>query len=179
MFTRLNKFRGTTPPWPPKYFYRQIYLLEGFCSFSNTKMWAYCREFYLHLYLFFRRSGAPRDLRLLKGYYIINTTVDPLSEVFFRPRSRRKTQKLIFLASEASYRPEKHIQGNEFWRRTCLYPLLLGQILKKKQFLKKNDENYPSEKRMFFRRFFIVPSSSLVDLEQKIVRNLLVRSVYA
>ena len=61
----------------------------------------------------------------------------PLSEVFFRPRSRSKTQTLMFLAGEASYRPENRILGNDFGRRSCLYPLLLGQIFKKKQFLKK------------------------------------------
>ena len=63
--------------------------------------------------------------------------VDPLSEVFFRPRSRSKTQKLIVLADEALYRPENRILGNDFGRRSCLYPLLLGQLFKKKQFLKK------------------------------------------
>ena len=38
VFTRLNKFRGTTPPWPPKYFYPQYYLPEGFCWLFKTKI---------------------------------------------------------------------------------------------------------------------------------------------
>ena len=63
----------------------------------------------------------------------------PLSEVFFRPRSRSKKQKLMYLAGEASYRPENRILGNDFGRRSCLYPLLLGQIFKKKQFFKKTN----------------------------------------
>ena len=58
-------------------------------------------------------------------------------EVFFWPRSRSKTQKLMVLAGEASYRPENRILGNDFGRRRCLYPLLLGQIFKKKQFATK------------------------------------------
>ena len=74
----------------------------------------------------------------------------PLSEVFFRPRSRSKTQKLMYLAGEASYRPEKHIQGNEFWRRSCLYPLLLGQIFKKKQFFKKTTKITRPKNGCFF-----------------------------
>ena len=60
-----------------------------------------------------------------------------LSEVFFRPRSRSKTQTVMFLGGEASYRLENRILGNDFGRRSCLYPFLLGQIFKKKQFLKK------------------------------------------
>ena len=45
--------------------------------------------------------------------------------------------KLMFLAGEASYRPENRILGNDFGRRSCLYPLLLGQIFKKKAVLEK------------------------------------------
>ena len=37
----------------------------------------------------------------------------------------------MFLAGEASYRLENRILGNDFGRRSCLYPLLLGQIFKK------------------------------------------------
>ena len=70
--------------------------------------------------------------------------------MFFRPRSRWKTQNLMFLAGEASYRSEKYIQGNEFWRRTCLYPLLLGQIFQKKQFFKKMRVRICFFRRRFF-----------------------------
>ena len=58
------------------------------------------------------------------------------SEVFFRPRSRSKTQTLMYLAGKASYRLENRILGNDFGRRSCLYAFLLGQILQKKQFFK-------------------------------------------
>ena len=44
---------------------------------------------------------------------------------------------MMVLAGEASYRLENRILGNDFGRRRCLYPLLLGQIFQKKQFLKK------------------------------------------
>ena len=44
----------------------------------------------------------------------------------------------MFLAGEASYSPENRILGNDFGRRSCLYPLLLCQIFAKKQFFKKN-----------------------------------------
>ena len=68
------------------------------------------------------------------------------SEVFFRPRSRSKTQTVMLLGGEASYRPENRILGNDFGRRSCLYPLLLGQIFKKKHF---------SKKKMVSRDFFV------------------------
>ena len=82
--------------------------------------------------------------------------VDCLSEVLFRPRSRSKTQTLMYLAGEASYRPENRILGNDFGRRSCLYPLLLSQILKKKLILEKKIgvQNFcfaPSLSEVFFR----------------------------
>ena len=43
----------------------------------------------------------------------------------------------MYLAGEASYRPENRILGNDFGRRSCLYPLLLGHIFKKKVLEKK------------------------------------------
>ena len=42
----------------------------------------------------------------------------------------------MFIAGEATCRRENHIWGNEFRRRIFLYPLLLCQIFKKKQFVK-------------------------------------------
>ena len=46
------------PPRPPKYFYRQICLPEGFCWFLKTKVLSYYREINLHLYFFLKRSGV-------------------------------------------------------------------------------------------------------------------------
>ena len=63
--------------------------------------------------------------------------LDQKCEVVFRPRSMSKTQNLMFLAGEASYRPENHILRNEIRRRRCLYPHLLCQIFQKRQFVKK------------------------------------------
>ena len=53
-------------------------------------------------------------------------------EVVFRPKSRSKTLISLFLASEASYRPEKDIWRNEFRRRSFLYPLWGGVNLQKR-----------------------------------------------
>ena len=39
---------------------------------------------------------------------------DQKGEVVFRTKSSSKTQTLMFLAGEASYRPENRILGNEF-----------------------------------------------------------------
>ena len=84
----------------------------------------------MHFCFFLERSGAPF-----------------LSEVFFRPRSRSKTQTVMFLGGEASYRLENRILGNDFGRRSCLYPLLLGQIFKKSSSSKKH-----VRRQLFFRR---------------------------
>ena len=35
-------------------------------------------------------------------------------EVIFRSKSRSKTQTVMFLAGEASYKPKNHMLGNEF-----------------------------------------------------------------
>ena len=71
---------------------------------------------------------------------------------------------MMFLAGEASYRPENRILGNDFGRRSCLYPLLLGQIFKKKQFFKKKIDAKKKLPTQFFLKncFFwkIWPSKS-------------------
>ena len=66
---------------------------------------------------------------------------DQKGEVVFRSRSKSKTHNLMFLAGEASYRPKKHLTRNEFRRRRCQYPFLLGQIFENSQFLKKKSES--------------------------------------
>ena len=94
----------------------------------------------MHFCFFLERSGAPF-----------------LSEVFFRPRSRSKTQTVMFLGGEASYRLENRILGNDFGRRSCLYPLLLGPIFKKTVLQKKC-----ASAIFFWRRFFFGVEKSKV-----------------
>ena len=84
---------------------------------------------------FFKKKVRRQFFWGVEIFFQIFCWTPPMCEVFFRPRSRRKTQKLMVLTGEASYRLENRILGNDFGRRSCLYPLLLGQIFKKKAVL--------------------------------------------
>ena len=58
-------------------------------------------------------------------------------QVLFRPKRGSKLQTALQLACEATQKPENYMFGNEFGRRTCLYPLWGGVNHRKKAVIEK------------------------------------------